>query len=59
MKIQIKNARVVDPGSGLDEKRDVFIAAGKVAEKAGQIGHGGHRGRISPLVCKWYLNLAL
>ena len=30
MKIRIKNGRVIDPGSGTDKVRDVFIAAGKI-----------------------------
>ncbi|WP_295760962.1 dihydroorotase [Undibacterium sp.] len=30
MKIQIKNARVIDPASGMDAVQDVFIAAGKI-----------------------------
>lgn len=30
MKIQIKNARVIDPASGTDAVQDVFIAAGKI-----------------------------
>jgi dihydroorotase len=30
MKIHIKNGRLIDPASGTDAKKDVFIAAGKV-----------------------------
>lgn len=30
MKIHIKNGRLVDPASGVDSRRDVFIAAGRV-----------------------------
>ena len=30
MKIHIKNGRLIDPASGADEKKDVFIAAGKI-----------------------------
>jgi dihydroorotase len=30
MKIQIKNGRVIDPASGLDEVRDIHIAAGRI-----------------------------
>ncbi|HZV99702.1 MAG TPA: dihydroorotase [Methylophilaceae bacterium] len=30
MKIQIKNGRLIDPKNGIDAKRDLFIAAGKV-----------------------------
>ena len=30
MKIQIKNGRVIDPASGMDQVQDVFIAAGKI-----------------------------
>jgi dihydroorotase len=31
MKIHIKNGRLIDPASGIDARKDVFIAAGKVA----------------------------
>ena len=31
MKIHIKNGRLVDPKNGIDEARDIFIAAGKIA----------------------------
>lgn len=31
MKIHIKNGRLIDPASGLDARKDVFIAAGKIA----------------------------
>jgi dihydroorotase len=30
MKIAIKNGRVIDPASGLDQVRDIYIAAGKI-----------------------------
>lgn len=35
MRILIRGGRVVDPASGRDEKRDVFIADGRIAEQAG------------------------
>src|SRR3972149_4286971 len=31
MKILIKNGRLIDPASGSDERRDVYVAAGKIA----------------------------
>jgi dihydroorotase len=31
MKIHIKNGRLIDPASGIDAQKDVFVAAGKVA----------------------------
>jgi dihydroorotase len=30
MKIQIKNGRLIDPSNGIDAKKDLFIAAGKI-----------------------------
>lgn len=30
MKIHVKNGRVVDPGSGLDQVQDVYVAAGRI-----------------------------
>lgn len=30
MKIHIKNGRLIDPKNGIDEKRDLFIAAGRI-----------------------------
>jgi dihydroorotase len=30
MKIHIKNGRLIDPASGTDEQKDIFIAAGKI-----------------------------
>ena len=30
MKIHIKNGRLIDPKNGVDAKRDVFVAAGKI-----------------------------
>jgi len=32
MKIHIKNGRLIDPASGTDAERDVFITAGKIVE---------------------------
>ncbi len=32
MKILIKNGRVVDPGSGLDETFDVLVVDGRIAD---------------------------
>jgi len=31
MKLAIRNARVIDPATGLDAPRDVLVAAGRVA----------------------------
>jgi dihydroorotase len=31
MKIHIRNGRLIDPANGIDAKRDVFIAAGRIA----------------------------
>ena len=31
MRIQIKNGRVIDPANGIDERTDLYIAAGKIA----------------------------
>ena len=31
MKIHIKNGRLIDPASGTDANKDLFIAAGKIA----------------------------
>jgi len=36
MRIQIRNARVVDPASGRDELGDVYVADGRIAEEFGK-----------------------
>jgi len=45
MKIQIKNGRVIDPGSASDKVQDVFIAAGKVVA-LGAAPDGFHANRV-------------
>lgn len=45
MKIQIRGARVVDPGSGLDRVQDIFVAAGKVTGLGGAPS-GFHANRV-------------
>jgi dihydroorotase len=45
MKIQIKNGRVIDPGSAGDKVQDVFIAAGKIVA-LGTAPDGFHANRV-------------
>jgi dihydroorotase len=45
MKIQITNGRVIDPASGLDQKQDVFIEAGKITA-LGHHANGFKPGRV-------------
>jgi dihydroorotase len=41
MKIHIRNGRLIDPASGLDQTADVFVAAGRIAA-IGQMPDGFH-----------------
>lgn len=45
MKIHIKGGRLIDPASGIDARRDLFIAAGRVAG-AGAAPEGFHANRV-------------
>lgn len=45
MKLHIRNGRVIDPKSGLDAVRDVFIAAGKIVA-LGEAPPGFHANRV-------------
>src|SRR5258708_12055141 len=45
MKIQIKNGRVIDPGTGADKVQDIFVAAGKVLALGAAPG-GFHANRV-------------
>jgi dihydroorotase len=45
MKIHIKNGRVIDPSSGLDDKQDVYIAAGRIVAM-GRSPDGFHANRV-------------
>ncbi len=45
MKIQIKNGRVIDPSSGLDDRQDVCIAAGRIVA-IGRSPDGFHANRV-------------
>lgn len=61
MKIQIKNGRVVDPGSGSDKVQDVFIAAGKIVA-LGSAPDGFHANRVidasAMVVCPGLVDLS-
>lgn len=61
MKIQIKNGRVIDPQSGMDQLADVFIAAGKILA-IGAMPEGFHAKRIIDasgcIVCPGLVDLA-
>jgi dihydroorotase len=62
MKIHIKNGRVVDPASGTDAQRDVFIAAGKiVAIGAAPDGYTANRTLDASglIVCPGLVDLAV
>ena len=61
MKIQIKNGRVVDPGSASDKVQDVFIAAGKIVA-LGSAPDGFHANRVidasAMVVCPGLVDLS-
>ena len=61
MKIQIKNVRVIDPQSGMDQLADVFIAAGKILA-IGAMPEAFHAKRIIDasgcIVCPGLVDLA-
>jgi dihydroorotase len=62
MKIHIKNGRLVDPASGTDAKKDVFIAAGKIVG-LGAAPNGYHANRTIDagglVVCPGLVDLAV
>src|SRR3990170_3044383 len=61
MKIHIKNGRLIDPASGTDAQRDVFIAAGKIVA-IGAPPHGYSANRTLDasglVVCPGLIDLA-
>ena len=61
MNIHIKNGRVIDPNSGLDEMADMYVAAGKIAA-IGNEPRGFHPDRIIDaahcIVCPGFVDLA-
>ena len=62
MKIHIKNGRLIDPKNGIDAKRDVFIAAGKiVATGEAPAGFGANRviDATGKIVCPGLVDLAV
>jgi dihydroorotase len=61
MKIQIRNGRVIDPGSAGDKVQDVFIAAGKIVA-LGSAPDGFHANRVidasAMVVCPGLVDLS-
>jgi dihydroorotase len=61
MKIHIKNGRLIDPRNGIDGKRDVFVAAGKVVG-VGEAPDGFHANRVidaeNLVVCPGLIDLS-
>src|SRR5688572_29048058 len=62
MKIHIKNGRLIDPAHGTDERKDVFIAAGKVVGiGTAPAGYGANRtiDASGLVVCPGLVDLAV
>lgn len=61
MKIHIQNGRLIDPKNGIDEKKDVFIAAGKVVA-VGKAPPDFHANRVidasGKIVCPGLIDLS-
>ncbi len=61
MKIEIRNGRLIDPAAGIDARRDLFIAAGRVAG-IGQAPDGFHANRVIDasglVICPGLIDLA-
>jgi len=62
MKVHIRNGRVIDPASGLDQTRDIFVAAGHVVG-LGQGPDGFHPNQVIDatglVVCPGLVDLAV